>query len=148
MADFGSAGVWDHNGAPVDPDCLSLSIQVRTDLDRWSGRFQRLYKDEADLDSFSSDGLAIAHAVKVELPTWSIIYYDEAAAARANYSGARAEYEVHIQGPCTSSGSANLDREHEASLRGSRPALRDRVSAVGGFAPGLAQDESAPAMPH
>jgi hypothetical protein len=31
-----------------------------------------------DIDSFSAEGLAIAKAVKTELPDWTIIYHDEA----------------------------------------------------------------------
>ena len=34
--------------------------------------------------------------MKAELPDWSIVYFDEAAAARSNYRGARAEYEVEM----------------------------------------------------
>jgi hypothetical protein len=34
--------------------------------------------------------------VKAELPDWSIVYFDKAAAARADYRGARAQYEVEI----------------------------------------------------
>jgi hypothetical protein len=39
---------------------------------------------------------AIARAVKAELPGWSIIYFDEAAAAREKYQGTLAGYETVI----------------------------------------------------
>ena len=32
MADYGSAGVWDHDGAPLDPARLPLSPKLRTRL--------------------------------------------------------------------------------------------------------------------
>jgi hypothetical protein len=34
--------------------------------------------------------------VKAELPTWSIVYFDEAAAAHAKYQGAAAAYEIEV----------------------------------------------------
>jgi hypothetical protein len=34
--------------------------------------------------------------VKVELPDWSIVYFDEADAARAKYRGAPATYDTEI----------------------------------------------------
>jgi hypothetical protein len=97
MADYGSAGVWDHDGAPLDPDKLPLSPKLRARLARWSARFQKSFETEIDLDAFAAEGRAIARALKAEFPDWTIIYFDEAAAARANYRGARAEYEVEIQ---------------------------------------------------
>ena len=35
MADYGSAGVWDHDGTPLDPVRLPLSPKLRTRLARW-----------------------------------------------------------------------------------------------------------------
>ena len=99
MADYGSSGVWGHDGAPLDPGQLPISAQVRADLARWSARFQQLFETPAEVDAFVAEGRAIAHAIKIELPAWSVIYFDEAAAARAGYRGARAEYEAQIQSP-------------------------------------------------
>jgi hypothetical protein len=97
MADYGAAGVWDHDGAPLDPEKLPLSPRLRARLARWAARFQRSFETEIDLDAFTTEGRAIARAVKAELPDWSIVYFDEAAAARADYSGPRAEYEVRVE---------------------------------------------------
>jgi hypothetical protein len=35
--------------------------------------------------------------VKAELPDWSIVYFDEAAAAREKYQGPPSTYEVEIE---------------------------------------------------
>jgi len=35
MADYGVAGVWDHDGNPLDPTKLPLSDKLRTHLARW-----------------------------------------------------------------------------------------------------------------
>jgi hypothetical protein len=96
MADYGSAGVWDHDGAPLDPARLPLSPKLRTRLARWCARFQKSFEAEIDLNAFAAEGRAIARAVKAELPTWSIVYFDEAAAPRAKYQGPPAAYEVEI----------------------------------------------------
>jgi hypothetical protein len=96
MADYGSAGVWDHDGGPLDPVKLPLSPRLRARLTRWCARFQESFETEIDLDAFASEGRAIAHAVKKELPDWSIVYFDEAAAARSGYRGSPSRYEEEI----------------------------------------------------
>jgi hypothetical protein len=96
MADYGTAGVWDHDGAALDPDRLPLSPKLRARLARWCDRFQKSFETEIDLDTFAAEGRAIARAIKAELPDWSIVYFDEAAAARAKYQGAPAAYEIEI----------------------------------------------------
>ena len=96
MADYGSAGVWDHGGGPLDPVKLPLSPRLRARLTRWCARFQESFETEIDLDAFASEGRAIAQAVKKELPDWSIVYFDEAAAARSGYRGSPSRYEEEI----------------------------------------------------
>ena len=66
---------------------LPLSPKLRARLARWCARFQKSFETEIDLDAFAAEGRAIARAVKAELPAWSIVYFDEAAAARAKYQG-------------------------------------------------------------
>jgi hypothetical protein len=94
MADYGSASVWDHDGTPLDAARLPLSPKLRAGLARWCARFEKSF--EIDLEAFAAEGRAIARAVKSELPTWSIVYFDEAAAARAKYQGTPEEFEVEI----------------------------------------------------
>ena len=96
MADYGAAGVWDHDGAPLDPGKLPLSPKLRARLARWCTRFKRSFETEIDLDAFTAEGRAIARAVKTELPDWSVVYFDEAAAARAKYQGVPATYNTEI----------------------------------------------------
>jgi hypothetical protein len=96
MADYGSAGVWDHDGAPLDPVKLPLSPRLRARLTRWCARFQESFETEIDLDAFASEGRAIARAMKKELPDWSIVYFDDAAAARSVYRGLASSYEKEI----------------------------------------------------
>jgi hypothetical protein len=96
MADYGSAGVCDHDGNPLDPSKLPLSDKLRARLARWCARFEKSFETEIDLDAFAPEGRAIARAVKAELPDWSIIYFDEADAARAKYQGAPATYDTEI----------------------------------------------------
>ena len=48
-----------------------------------------------DVESFSRAGLAIANAVKAELPDWQVIYFDAAAVERHRESSRELfEYEV------------------------------------------------------
>jgi hypothetical protein len=96
MADYGAAGVWDHDGAPLDPGKLPISPKLRERLARWCARFQKSFEAEIDLDAFAAEGRAIARAVKAELPDWSVVYFDEAAAARAKYQGAPTDFEIEI----------------------------------------------------
>jgi hypothetical protein len=96
MADYGSAGVWGHDGNPLDPAKLPLSDKLRARLARWCARFEKSFETEIDLDAFAAEGRAIARAVKAELPGRSIVYFDEAEADRAKYQGAPSTYDTEI----------------------------------------------------
>jgi hypothetical protein len=96
MADYGSAGVWDHDGTPLDPTKLPLSPKLRARQARWPARFEKSFEGGIDLEAFAAEGRAIARAVKAELPDWSIVYFDEAEAARAKYQGTPAAYDTEI----------------------------------------------------
>jgi hypothetical protein len=65
-------------------------------LARWCARFQKSFETEINLGAFASEGCTIAEAVKKELPDWSIVYFDEAAAARSGYRGSPLSYEEEI----------------------------------------------------
>jgi hypothetical protein len=58
MADYGSAGLWDHDGAPLDPKRLPRSPKLRERLARWCAQFQRSFEREIDLDTFAAEGRA------------------------------------------------------------------------------------------
>ena len=55
MADYGSAGVWNRDGAPLDPEKLPLSLKLRARLARWSARFEKSFEGEIDLEAFEAD---------------------------------------------------------------------------------------------
>ena len=97
MADYGTAGVWDHDGTALNLARHPLSPRLRARLASWCDRFQATFDREIDLEAFGTEGRAIAHAVKAELPGWSIVYFDEAAAARGKYQGLPSAYEVEIE---------------------------------------------------
>jgi len=65
MADYGSAGVWDHDGNPLDPARLPLSEKLRARLARWAARFERSFEGEIDLDASAAEGRAIARPCHV-----------------------------------------------------------------------------------
>jgi glycine/D-amino acid oxidase-like deaminating enzyme len=46
IADYGTAGVWDHDGAPLDPARLLLSPKLLIWLTRWCARFQMSFETE------------------------------------------------------------------------------------------------------
>ena len=89
--------VWDHDGTALDLARLPLRPRLRARLARWCDRFQASFDREIDLEAFAAEGRAIAHAVKAELPDWSIVYFDEAAAARERYQGPPSAYEDEIE---------------------------------------------------
>jgi hypothetical protein len=97
MADYTNTVLWDHDGAPLDPAKLPLSPRLRARLDRWRKRFQASFEREINFEVFAIEGRAIAWAMKSELPDWSIIYFDEAAAARGGYRGSLTRYEEEIE---------------------------------------------------
>lgn len=74
-------GAWDlWSRTPVHLATLPISGPLRDQLRRWNGT--PLPTDTAALEAFAAEGLAIAKALKAELPAYLVNYYDEAAAAR------------------------------------------------------------------
>lgn len=96
MCDFSAEGVWDRSGAPADPSELPVSDLVRQRLGLWQERYE-LEADSSSWDdvrgSFTAEGLEIARLVKIELPDWTVVYFDEAQAA-LNAPRSLYEYEV------------------------------------------------------
>jgi hypothetical protein len=97
MADYGTTGVWDRDGVPLSPDRLPFSAKLSQRLARWCARFQTSFEREIDLEAFAAEGLAIARAVKAELPGRSIVYFDEAEAAHRHYQGPPSHYETEVR---------------------------------------------------
>lgn len=83
FCDFGAEGIWN-----TGEKGLPISEGLRRRLEEWNWWFDIAYDHDAnkrdmDIEEFSAVGLELAHAVKVELPDWTVIYLDEAAQDRA-----------------------------------------------------------------
>jgi hypothetical protein len=95
-------------GAPANAPPLSEPLVQR--LAGWNARYEDrchplAYEDVTgsrfDFVAFSAEGLAIARAVKRELPGWTVTYWDEAldwflARDPRSYDPAKAEYEITL----------------------------------------------------
>jgi len=83
FCDYYAHGIWG-----VDEDLLPISDRLRRRLAEWNWWYD-LSRNKNDLDfdveEFSAVGLELAHAVKVELPDWTVEYLDEAASKRARH---------------------------------------------------------------
>lgn len=83
MADYSSSGLWNSNGANADVDFVPMSAALRARLDAWCLWYEKnedyLGTPDSDFDyvSFCAEGLAVAKAIKAELPDWTVVYFDE-----------------------------------------------------------------------
>jgi hypothetical protein len=108
MADYSCDGVWDIEGNACGTEELPISPALVERLRRWQAHYEaiedaveeenRLHR-ESDWTNFSAEGLAIARAVKAELPGWTVFYFDEARACVVPLDGKRRlrstfEYEI------------------------------------------------------
>lgn len=107
MCDCGAEGVWNRAGTCVDLEELPVDDALRRRIRDW----QEVYDAHDDVDGppldvgpFAAEGLAIARAVKAQLPDWTVVYYDEAkielfrtASGHHDHRwlGYFAEYEIH-----------------------------------------------------
>lgn len=74
---------------------IEMALQCFADCHCGVDRLHR----ESDWTNFSAEGLAIARAVKTELPGWTVFYFDEARACVVPLDGKRrlpstVEYEI------------------------------------------------------
>jgi hypothetical protein len=106
MADYSATGLWDSTGVPLEHDEVPISLALRERLSAWCNRYE-LNEDylpgaegSFDYAGFSADGLAIAKALKTELPDWTVVYFDEremrAALAKQISTPERASYEFEV----------------------------------------------------
>ncbi|MGJ0532784.1 hypothetical protein [Methylocystis sp.] len=108
MADYSCDGVWDIEGNSCGVEELPISPALVERLGRWQAQYEAIedaldeenrLRRESDWTNFSAEGLAIARAVKAELPGWTVFYFDEARACVAYLDGKRqrpsaVEYEI------------------------------------------------------
>jgi uncharacterized protein involved in propanediol utilization len=91
MADYSSDGLWRRDGAMFSRSDLPVSAGLAARHAAWCAAYEasEFYmpeeerEKEFDLAAFAAEGLAIARAIKAELPDWTLVYYDEAAAQAA-----------------------------------------------------------------
>jgi hypothetical protein len=108
MTDYSCDGVWDIEGNSCGAEELPISPALVERLHRWQACYEaidgaiqdedRLHR-ESDWTKFSAEGLAIARAVKAELPGWMVFYFDEFRACVVPLDGKRrrpstVEYEI------------------------------------------------------
>lgn len=104
MADHMSSGLWGNQGMMLEPGVVTLTPQLEVRLAAWVSNYNKNCKDylsnavdsdEFDWDKHSADGLAIAKAIKAELPDWKVVYFDEAKLTYENQDRREFEYEIH-----------------------------------------------------
>jgi hypothetical protein len=110
MADYSCDGVWDIEGNSCGTEELPISPALVERLRRWQAHYEAIedaieeenqLPRESDWTNFSAEGLAIARAVKAELPGWTVFYFDEARACVVPLDGKRRlrstfEYEIML----------------------------------------------------
>lgn len=83
MCDYCADGVWAKSGGGFDASELPISPGLLERLREWQRWYERRDCSDPDwleLDAFCTEGERIAHAVKAELPEWTVVYYHEAKA--------------------------------------------------------------------
>lgn len=113
MPDYASNGIWHRQGIHAEPDELPISKSLHEWLAAWANRYdinddflpESERKNRLDWSEFTSEGLAIARAIKAELPDWTVVWWDEQKLAEAmrSVSGERPsrrlfEFEVLVDG--------------------------------------------------
>ena len=110
MADYMSSCLWHADGIQADIDELPVSAALRTRIAQWADWYNvnddflpaAERKNRLDLRKFNDEGLAIARAVKRELPDWTVVWWDECELIAQVESGAgkssRELYEFEIMG--------------------------------------------------
>jgi hypothetical protein len=86
MAEHGCDGVWEPGGSAGDLEALPISVALKDRFGSWISEYGKLVDPVVtqrrglapfNIVSFAMEGLAIANAVKAELPDWKVEYFDE-----------------------------------------------------------------------
>jgi hypothetical protein len=100
MCDYSADGVWHRDGAAGCADDLPLRPELIERIRQWQALYETNDYDarqpKFNWAAFSEEGLAIAKAVKVSLPDWTVVYFDEQALARVGSSAPRHLFEYEI----------------------------------------------------
>jgi hypothetical protein len=105
MCDYCAGGLWAKSGGAVWPIDLPVTNELRARVAKWQEWFEKFrpeisFRDEPEGDAFVAEGLAIAKAIKAELPSWTVIYFDESRIKGGGSAGQpREEYEYEVNLP-------------------------------------------------
>jgi hypothetical protein len=106
MAEYTSTGLWDSRGTNVEESFVPMSPSLQARLNAWCVWYENNddYLPEStgefDYAGFSAEGLAIARAIKAELPDWTVVYFDEGAMRQAGENRTlhnRESFEYEVQ---------------------------------------------------
>lgn len=101
LADSCADGVWERGGGACRAEGLPVSAELVSRIKAWQRWYDRDENDwgifKGDLQAFSAEGLAIARALKRELPDWTVVYFDDDACENAASNAPRIEYEYEIE---------------------------------------------------
>jgi hypothetical protein len=80
MLDYCSSGLWDKEGCNVDVSNATDDLLLIERIAQWQATFENRSVDHVltpkEHTQQQLDGLAIAHALRVAHPTWTIVLYD------------------------------------------------------------------------
>lgn len=106
MGDYMATGLFSKRNVPLEYDEIPLSPSLQERLQKWSAWYDQNddYLEEKfrakpgfDYVGFAHEGLAIAKALKAELPHWTVVYFDESQARDRKLSSPRETYEYAVE---------------------------------------------------
>jgi hypothetical protein len=103
MCDFYADAVWNIEGASCDVEALPISRDLALALRSWQDIYDRCAPDGMvektvwDGEAFSRVGLFLARRVKAELPSWTILYFDEHRLSQGGEDVPRSYFEYEIE---------------------------------------------------
>lgn len=103
MGEYCCDGLWQQDGSPASADDLPISAGLRQRLLAWAERYNAYDVPPEptslpfDMEAFAVEGLAIACAIKAELPDWTVMYFDEMQVDDTYRDQPRSDYEYEIR---------------------------------------------------
>lgn len=100
MGDYSADPLWGPDGTMSYLDDLPVTQELRQRLRDWEGVYD--LQDESttsapfDVAAFSQTGRELAREVKRQLPDWTVVYFDEEAAAQRSVDALRESFEYEI----------------------------------------------------
>jgi hypothetical protein len=99
MPDFCADPLWHHEGYMVSVESVPISEELRQRLRHWARWHDARLHDEPikNFEEFCTEGLDLAESLKLELPDWTIIYFDVARVDEL-WDAEKVEYREHPDG--------------------------------------------------